>query len=123
MTNYRIIELRTYRLKPGSAQAFRALVRDVSIPMVKRWGAQVVCFRPCLHDENSYALTRPCPSLAALRSDRDAVYGSDDWRNGPRVAILSYSQLTPAVVFKTAVKTMDRMRTLEPSAFRDRVGA
>lgn len=112
MTDRRIIEIRTYRLKPGCRQAFHAMVRDVSIPMVKRWGADVVCFGPCLHEDTSYVLVRAYPSLAALRSDQDAFYGSDEWRNGPREAILSQIEQMLSVVLEADSKTIDAMRKL-----------
>ena len=112
MTNHRIIEIRTYRLKPGSAQAFHALVRDVSIPMVKRWGADVVCFGPCLHEETSYVLMRAYESLAELQSDQDTFYGSDEWRNGPRAAILSHIDQMMSVVLEADSATIDAMRKL-----------
>ena len=112
MTDHRIIEIRTYRLKPGSAQAFHALVRDVSIPMVKRWGADVVCFGPCLHEEASYVLVRAYESLAVLQSDQDTFYGSDEWRNGPREAILSHIDEMVSVVLQADALVIDALRSL-----------
>lgn len=113
MTERRIIEIRTYRLRPGSKQAFHALVRDVSIPMVRRWGGDVVCFGPCLHEDTSYVLVRAYESVAALQSDQDAFYASDEWRNGPRGAILSHIDQMVSVVLRVDAETINAMRTLQ----------
>lgn len=57
--------------------------------MLERWGVQVVAYGPSADDDDVYHLVRAYPSLEELRSSQDAFYGSDEWRQGPREAIVS----------------------------------
>lgn len=84
-----VVEIRTYKLKPGSGAAFHRIVVEESLPMLERWGVEVVAFGPSLDDEDSYVLIRAYPSLEERQRSQDAFYGSDEWRNGPREAIVS----------------------------------
>ena len=93
-----VIEIRTYRLKPGSGAAFHRTVVEESLPMLRRWGVEVVGFGPSLDDEDLYYLMRAYPSLAELQRSQNAFYGSDEWRQGPREAIVSRIESDISVV-------------------------
>jgi hypothetical protein len=93
-----VIEIRTYRLKAGSGAAFHRAVVEESLPMLKRWGVEVVAFGPSLDDVDSYCLIRAYPSLAELKRSQDAFYGSDEWRDGPRETIVSMIENDISVV-------------------------
>ncbi len=54
----RLVEIRSYRLKPGTAGEFDRLVREVSVPMLRRGGIDVVACGPSLRDEDAYYLMR-----------------------------------------------------------------
>ena len=56
--------------------------------MLKRWNVDVVSYGPSLHDENSYYLVRRFDSLSQRDTSENAFYGSDEWRKGPREAIV-----------------------------------
>jgi len=94
----RIVEIRTYKLKPGSGPAFHRTVVEESLPMLRRWGVDVVTFGPSLDDEDSYVLIRAYPSLEERQRSQDAFYSSDEWRNGPREAIVSRIESDISVV-------------------------
>ena len=83
------VEFRSYNLKPGTREEFHRLLVEVSLPMLQRWNMDVVSYGPSQHDENSYYLIRRFDSLAHHKQSEDAFYGSDEWRKGPREAILS----------------------------------
>ena len=84
-----LVEIRSYNLKPGSRDEFHRLVCQESLPLMKRWGVDVVAFGPSSHDNISYYLIRAYESLEHRQSSQDAFYGSDEWRKGPREAIVS----------------------------------
>jgi hypothetical protein len=84
-----VIEICTYKLKPGTGPAFHRTVVEESLPMLERWGVEVVAFGPSLDDDDSYVLIRAYPSLEERQRSQDAFYGSAEWRNGPREAIVS----------------------------------
>ena len=83
------VEIRSYTLKPGTREEFHRLVVEQSMPMLKRWNMDVVAYGPSLHDENSYYLMRRFDSLAHHKQSEDAFYGSDEWKQGPREAIIA----------------------------------
>jgi len=93
-----VIEIRTYKLVPGTGAAFHRTFVEESLPMLQRWGVEVVAFGSSLDDEDSYCLIRAYPSLEALQSSQDAFYGSDEWRDGPREAIVSRIESSGSVV-------------------------
>ena len=84
-----IIEIRSLNLKPGSREDFQQLYIEVALPLLKRWNFDVVAHGPSLHDENTYYVIRRYDSLAQREQMEDAYYASDDWRKGPREAMLA----------------------------------
>ena len=93
-----VVEIRTYALKPGTGAEFHRLVQQESIPMLERWGVDVVAYGPSLDDADLYYLVRAYASIADLRESQDAFYGSEEWRKGPREAIVSLIESDISVV-------------------------
>jgi hypothetical protein len=87
-----ILEIRTYRLKPGSGDEFVRVMREESRPLLARFGIDVVdCGRSLVAEdgaEEAY-LIRAFPSLDARDEQEERFYGSEEWRTGPREAVLS----------------------------------
>jgi hypothetical protein len=94
----RVIEVRSYKLRPGTGGEFHRLVVEESLPMLERWGVDVIAFGPSLDDEDLYVLIRGYASLDDLHGSQDAFYGSDEWREGPREAIVSLIEADISVV-------------------------
>ena len=84
----RVVEIRSYNLKAGAREEFVRLFREQARPMLGRWGVDVIGFGASLHDRNSFYLIRGYASVEELGLSQDAFYGSDEWRQGPRAAIL-----------------------------------
>ena len=68
--------------------------------MLKRWNVDVVAFGPSLHDEDSYYLIRRYDSLAQREASEDAFYGSYEWRQGPREAIIALIESYTEIVLE-----------------------
>jgi hypothetical protein len=85
----RLVEIRTYRLQPGTCADFHAAVTTPALPMVRAYGMDVVSHGPVPNDENGYYLVRSFASLAELTAQEDEFYGSAAWREGPREALVS----------------------------------
>ena len=83
------LEIRSYNLKPDSRGEFHRLFMEEAMPLLKRWNVDVVSYGPSLHDENSYYLMRRYDSLDQREESENAFYGSDEWRQGPREAIIA----------------------------------
>jgi hypothetical protein len=84
-----LVEIRSYNLKPQTREQFHRLFLEEAMPLLQRWNVDVVGHGPSLHDENSYYLMRRFDSLADRAKSEDAFYGSKEWRQGPREAILA----------------------------------
>ncbi|RTL21083.1 MAG: NIPSNAP family protein [Burkholderiales bacterium] len=83
----KLIEIRTYRLKPGCAERFVVTVREAP-PLVRASGMDVVAFGRSDHEEESFFLIRAFDSREQLVAQQDAFYGSALWREGPRQALV-----------------------------------
>ena len=106
----RLVEIRSYNLKPGTRAEFHRLVVENSLPMLSRWNVDVVAHGPSLHDDDSYFLIRAYASLEDRQRSQDAFYGSDEWRRGPRQAIVDCIESDVSVVIEMHPDAIDRLR-------------
>ncbi len=49
----RVVEMRSYNLKPGTRDRFHQIVLKEALPMLKRWKVDVIGYGPSLHDADS----------------------------------------------------------------------
>lgn len=99
-----ILEIRTYRLRPGSEEEFSRLVRDESLPLLADLGIRVVAFGLSLTAEDGRRdayLIRAFESLEERKKQEAAFYGGHAWRDGPRDMILSLIDEYHTVVLDT----------------------
>src|SRR5437762_12838144 len=85
----RVVEIRSYNLKPGTRDRFHQVFETEALPMLHRWKVDVVAYGPSLHDADSYYLMRAYANAEDRQRSEDAFYASDEWRRGPREAILA----------------------------------
>jgi hypothetical protein len=109
-----VVEIRSYELTPGSSAEFARLVARESIPMLRRHRIDVVAFGPSLHDRDAYYLIRAYADLEQLERSEAEFYASDEWRLGPREAILACIDRYVSIVVEMDDVTIDRLR--RPSA-------
>ena len=105
-----LIEIRSFNLKPGMREELYRLYIEVALPLLKRWNLDVVAHGPSLHDENSYYVIRRYDSLAQREQMEDTYYASDDWRQGPREAILALIENYTDIVLELDEVTVQRLR-------------
>lgn len=106
----RLIEIRSYTLKSGARDEFHRLVSQVSFPLMKRWGVDVVAFGPSAHDDVSYYLIRTYMNMEHRQTSQDAFYGSADWKQGPREAIVSLIDFDTSIVLEMEAIVVDALR-------------
>jgi len=106
----RVLEIRIYELKPGTAEEFDRLVEGESVPMLRRHGIDVVAFGPSLHNEETYCLMRAYAGLKELERSEADFYGSDQWRLGPREAILARIDRYASIVIELDDVAIDALR-------------
>jgi hypothetical protein len=105
-----LIEIRTLNLKPGTREEFHRLYIEKALPLLKRWNFDVVAHGPSLNDENIYYVIRRYDSLAQREQMEDTYYASDDWRKGPREAMLALMENYTDVVFEVDEVTVQGLR-------------
>lgn len=105
-----LIEIRTLTLKPDSREEFHRLYIEEALPRLKRWNFDVVAHGPSLHDANTYYVIRRYDSLAQRDEMEDAYYASDDWRQGPREAMLALIESYVDAVFEVDEVTLQGLR-------------
>jgi NIPSNAP len=96
----RVVEFRALNIKPGSRAEFHRVYVERSLPLLRKWKFDVVSYGPSPHDETSYYVIRSFKDLAERQASEDAFYGSADWRNGPREALLSLIESYADVVLE-----------------------
>lgn len=106
----RVVEIRSYKLKPGSGARFHHLVTHQSMPLLRGRNMEVVAFGPSLHDPDAYFLVRAYDSLEQLRSSQEAFYSSDAWRNGPRQSIIELIESDWNIVLRLSPQALAAMR-------------
>ena len=111
----RAVEIRSYELEPGTREAFHALMSGQSVPMLRRWNVDVVAYGPSGHDSDSYFLIRAYRDVAERDASQDAFYGSDEWRNGPRQAILAPIRHYTRIILMLDEATIGGLRAASPA--------
>jgi hypothetical protein len=107
----RFIEIRTLNLKPSTREEFHRLYIEEALPLLQRWNFNVVTHGPSLHDENTYYVIRCYESLSQREQMEDAYYASDDWRQGPREAMLALIESYVDVVLEADEVTVQGLRS------------
>ena len=105
-----LIEIRSLNLKPGTREEFHQLYIEKALPLLRRWNFDVVVHGPSLHDENTYYVIRRYDNLAQREQMEDAYYASDDWRKGPREAMLALIESYTDVVIEVDEVTVTGLR-------------
>ncbi|MGH9789830.1 MAG: NIPSNAP family protein [Candidatus Acidiferrales bacterium] len=106
----RVLEIRSYNLKAGTRERFHQLFEREALPMLRRWKVDVVAYGPSLHDNGSYYLMRAFSSVEDRQRSEDAFYGSDEWRQGPREAILACIESYATAVISIEDVTLQGLR-------------
>lgn len=106
----RLVEIRTYRLRPGSGVEYDRLFRDAAAPMLAQHGIDVVAHGFSIGDRDGYVLIRAFDDLADRQRREDAFYGSVEWRTGPREAIVSRIEVYTDVVLELPDEVIEGIR-------------
>ncbi len=76
-----IVEVRSYRIKPGHRAEFIELFETRAIPALRSFGMKVLGPMLDLENPNKFVWLRSFPSLEERERMRNAFYGSELWKN------------------------------------------
>jgi hypothetical protein len=105
-----IVEIRSYRLHPGTRDEHHRLFVEAAAPLLDAHGIAVVGFGPSMDDPDAYFLIRAFDDLADRERREDAFYASPGWRDGPREAIVSKIVVYTDVVVELDAGTIEMLR-------------
>jgi NIPSNAP protein len=76
-----IVEVRSYRIKPGHRAEFVQLFQTRAVPALRAHGMKVMGPLLDVENPNKFVWLRSFPSLEDRDRMKDAFYGSDLWKN------------------------------------------
>ena len=76
-----IVEVRSYRIKPGHRDEFINLFESRAVPALRQYGMQIVGPLLDVENPNKFVFLRSFPSLEERERMKDAFYGSELWKN------------------------------------------
>lgn len=103
-----VLDLRTYKLIPGCGAKFDRIFRECALPMLQRYRIEVVGYGPSLEDGDLYYLMRAFPSATVREEQLESFYGSDEWQDNHRDAVLALIETYHTVVIELAQTTARR---------------
>lgn len=106
----RVLEIRTYRLLPGTRDEYHRLFVEEAAPLLETHGIDVVRFGPSLDDANGYMLLRSFADLADRERREEAFYSSSEWREGPRAAVIEKIDVYLDAVLELDEAAIDALR-------------
>ncbi len=112
ITMTRLLEIRTYRLRPGTVAAFHSVMHNLAAPMLRREGMDVVAYGSSNHEEETYFLVRSYKDRAALESEQGRFYGSAEWREGPRPELVDKIDTYVNTLLWSSEEAINRIREL-----------
>jgi hypothetical protein len=106
----RVVEIRSYQLKPGTRDEYDRLFREEATALLRAFEIDVVGAGPSLDDPNAYFLIRAFDDLADRERREDRFYASPEWRKGPREAVVSRIESYIDVVIELEDETIEALR-------------
>lgn len=108
-----IVEIVSYKLHPETGPTFQKNIVNMSLPLHRSAGIDVVAFGQSLHDPESYMLVRTFASVDQMDRLLNDFYDSRAWHNGPRDGIVACVSDTHRVVCRMnngAIKLLRGMK-------------
>ena len=115
----KIVEIRCLSLKPGTREEFHRRYVGRALPLLLEWKFDVVAYGRSLHDDDTYHVIRAFASLEERQSMEDAYYGSAEWREGPREAMMELIDRYADVVIEMDATTLEALRDPRGARGRD----
>ena len=106
----RIVEIRSYRLHPGTRPELARLFHAAALPLLRMHDIDVVAFGGSPDDADAAFLIRAFDDLADRERREADFYGRDEWRRGPREAILACIETYTDTVLTLDDATIEGLR-------------
>ncbi|MQY35030.1 hypothetical protein SRB17_30020 [Streptomyces sp. RB17] len=74
-----MLEIRFFRLKPGTGPEFYRVADEGTVPLMRKWGIHVLGHWLSSTDEDSFFLVRAFKDVEDRRAVSEAFYASEEW--------------------------------------------
>jgi hypothetical protein len=108
----RIVEIRSYNLKPGTRDRFHQLAVEAG-RLLARANIDVLAHGPSPHDSTTYFLIRAFDGLEDRQRREDEFYGGAAWREGPRDQVLALIESYTTIVLDLDAATVESLRAAD----------
>lgn len=106
----KIIEILQYSLKKGKGKEFHEIMKETSVPLHINKGIDVVAYGNSMHDQDCYYLIRAFENEEKMIDDLQKFYSCDDWKKGPREAIINKIDQNMKSVLPIAEEALNVLR-------------
>ena len=106
----RLLEIRSYALKPGTRNEYDRLFREEAAPLLTAHGIDVVAFGPSVGDPDGYFLMRAFDDVPDRQRREEAFYASADWRLGPREPVIEKIVVYTDTVVELEDEVIEQLR-------------
>ena len=76
-----IVEVRSYRIKPGKRAEFVKLFETRAVPALRKYGMKIVGPLLDVENPNKFVFLRSFPSIEDRERLKDEFYSSEIWKN------------------------------------------
>lgn len=111
----RIVEIRGYKLKPGSAVAFHQVMQQGSVPLMRAAGTDVIAARASLHSSDYYLLIRAYQDMSHRQCSQEIFYESQAWLQGPCASVMACIDSYTTAVIEADQSLIDNLRNVSMS--------
>lgn len=105
-----VVEIMLYTLKDGMGAAFFDIMQNVSAPLHRANGLDIVWHGQSLESQQGYFLIRAFSDLETRTRMQASFYASDAWRSGPRGAIIDMIEASMCVVVPMSAAAIAAIR-------------
>lgn len=102
-----VIEVRTYRAKPGKRTELLAILREQAFPVQRRLGVKLIGPLPATEDDVSFVWLRAFPDEASRAPLKSAFYDGPDWTGELEAKVMPLLDEYRAVVVQDIVGLWD----------------
>jgi hypothetical protein len=113
-----IVEVRSYRIKPGRREEFIEFFKTRSIPALRAHGMKVVGPFLDLENPNKFVWLRAFPSLDERERMRTAFYEGDVWKNELEAIAMPMLESYDVILCETSVGCLFDDLRVEPAQER-----
>jgi hypothetical protein len=116
-----LLEMRLFRVHPGTRDEFHRISHEGTVPLMRRFGIDVLAYGPAVNNDDTYYLLRAFATEDQRKEQARTLYASPEWENefdAPVMGMIDDYRITvmPATPALVAELAAQPDRTVETTA-------